>query len=93
MQGILQSKYYNLGENKVGKYLLQTRSQAKSRGIKMPEEHGIGKGIDLNILQEKQVIQPIAVMKMKIKPRLGQGRAGLRRKIRALISTLIKNLL
>ena len=33
MQFILQSRYYNLGEGKVGKYLVQTRSQAKSSGI------------------------------------------------------------
>ena len=30
MQSILQSKYYNIGKEKVGKYLVQTRSQAKS---------------------------------------------------------------
>ena len=32
MQNILHSKYYNIGEGKEGKYLVQTRSQAKSSG-------------------------------------------------------------
>ena len=55
MQGILKSKYYNLGEGRVGKYLVQMRSQAKSSGIKLTEVYGIGKGLDQNIQQEKQV--------------------------------------
>ena len=62
----------------------------KSSGIKLPDGHGISKGIDPNIQQEKQVIKPIVVTKMKevfqIKPRLGQGRAGLRHNIKTLIS-------
>ena len=41
MQGIFQSRYYNLGEGNVVKYLVQTRSQAKSSGIKLPEVHGV----------------------------------------------------
>ena len=52
----------------------------KSSGIKLPEVHGIGKGLDPNIQLEKQVMKPIAVTKVKevyqIKPILGQGRAG-----------------
>ena len=39
MQYILQSNYYNI-EEKVGKYLVQTRSQAKFSGISLPEVHG-----------------------------------------------------
>ena len=65
MQGILQSRYYNLDEGKVGKYLVQMRSQAKSSGIKLPEVHGVEKGLDQNILPENQVIKPIAVTKQK----------------------------
>ena len=41
MQGILQDKYYNV--RNLEKYLVQTWSQAKSSGIKLPEVHGIGK--------------------------------------------------
>ena len=36
MQNILQSKYYNISEREEGKYLVQTRSQAKSSGITLP---------------------------------------------------------
>ena len=53
MQSILHSRYYNTGKEKVGKYLIQTRSQTKSSGICLPEVHGIDKGLDLNILPEK----------------------------------------
>ena len=44
MQCKLQDRYYNLGKGNVGKYLLQTCSQKKSSGIKLPEVHGVGKG-------------------------------------------------
>ena len=44
--------YYNIGKEKVGKYLVQTRSCAKSSGISLPAGHDIGKGLDLNILPE-----------------------------------------
>ena len=43
MQGILQSRYYNLGEGNLGKYLVQTRSQAISSGIRLPEVHRVEK--------------------------------------------------
>ena len=48
MQGILQTRYYNLGEENSVKYLVQTQSQAKSSGIKVPEVHDVGKGLDPN---------------------------------------------
>ena len=35
MQDVLQSRYYNLDDGKIRKYLVQTRSQAKSSGIKL----------------------------------------------------------
>ena len=86
MQNILHSNYYNLG-----KYLVQARSQAKY--ISLPEVHGIGKGLDSNILPERQVIKPIVASEVKgmptIKPRIGQGWAGLRWKIKILMSLLI----
>ena len=93
MQSILQTRYYNLGQGNLGKYLVQTRSQAKSSGIKLLEVHSIGKGLDLNIQPEKQVIKPILIAETKgasqIKTRLGQGRAGLRCKIKTSMPTLI----
>ena len=57
MQNILQSWYYNIGEEI--KYLVQMRLQTKSSGTHLSEVHGIGKGLDTNILPEKQVIKPI----------------------------------
>ena len=90
MQCLLQAKYYNVGKGNSGKYLVQTQSQAKSSWIKLPEVHGIGKSLDPNIKPEKQVAKPIAVTKAKevlqTKPKLGQGRARLRHKIKTLIS-------
>ena len=86
MQDILQAKYYNICEEKVCKYLVQTRPQAKSITISLPEVHGIGKGLDSDIRPKKQVIKPIVTSRVKgtsqIKSRLGQGRAGLRQKIK-----------
>ena len=40
---ILDDSYYNK------KYLIQTRLQAKSSGIKFPEVHGMGKNLDPNL--------------------------------------------
>ena len=61
--------------------MVQAQSQAKSSGIKLPDIHGISKGLDLKIQPEKQVIKPM-ISKGKeipqIKPRFRQGRAGLR---------------
>ena len=54
MQGILYDRYYNIGS--LERYLVQTRSQVRSSGIKLPEVHGESKGLDLNILPEKQAI-------------------------------------
>ena len=57
--------------------------------MKVPEVHGIGKGLDPNIQLEKQAIKPILATKAKeisqIKPRKHQGRAILRHKIKTLI--------
>ena len=36
------------------KYLIQTHSQAKTSGTKLPEVHGVQKGLDPNLRPEKQ---------------------------------------
>ena len=85
MQSILQSRYNNLGEGNLGKYLVQTRSQVKSSSVKLPEVHGVDKGLYLNIQPEKQVkklIQKETKQASQIKPRLSQGRAELRSNIK-----------
>ena len=50
MKAILNEKYYKVEEE--GKYLVQMRSQAKERGIKVPEVHGTKKGLDPNLRPE-----------------------------------------
>ena len=82
------------------KYLVQTRSQAKSSGIKVPEIHGINKGLNPHVKPGKQ--RPLPSLPMHSlpptsivhhvdrgqpthpipKPRIGQGGARLRRKIK-----------
>ena len=51
MKTILDDRYYNVEEEE-GKYLVQTHSQTKDSGIKVPEVHGTKKGVDLNLRQE-----------------------------------------
>ena len=73
MHQVLHKNYYNT-EN----YLVQTRSQARSSGIKLPEVYGMKTNLDPNIKPEKQHVNPI---KGSIeKPCIGQGRTGLKRK-------------
>ena len=57
------------------------QSQTKSSGRKLPEVHGVSKNLDPNIQLEKQNIRPIKGNKiLKEKPRIGQGRARMRRR-------------
>ena len=60
------------------KYLIQTSSQAKSSRIKLPEVHGVGKSLDPNLRPEKQHTFP--KQGNLGRPRIGQGRAGSKRK-------------
>ena len=54
--------------------------QTKSSGITLPEVHGVDKGINPNVQPEKQVIIISSDVKgvTQNKPRLGQGRAGIK---------------
>ena len=69
------------------KYLVQTRSQVRSNGIRLPEIHGANKGLDPHVQPGKQKSFPIQTINIGMpthpipKPRIGQGRAGLRRKV------------
>ena len=76
---------------KADKYLIQTRSQAKSSGIKIPEIHGTNKSLDPHVKLGKQ--RPLPSLPTHNvdkgppthpipKPRIGQGRARLKRKIK-----------
>ena len=51
MHNLLQEKYYNIGKSE--RYLVQTQSQTKSSGVKLPEVHGVSKSLDPNIQPEK----------------------------------------
>ena len=70
---------------------MQTRSQAKSSGIKIPEIHGANKGLNSHVKLGKQ--RPLPSLPAHSvdkeppthpipKPRIGQGRARLRRKVK-----------
>ena len=53
------TKYCNKNYYKIDSYLVQTRSQARSSGIKLPEVHGMRKNLDRNIKPEKQHVKAI----------------------------------
>ena len=53
MHKVLQENYY-----KIDSYIVQTRSQARSSGIKLPDIHGMRKNLDPNMKLEKQHVNP-----------------------------------
>ena len=61
--------------------------------MKLPDVHGMGKGLEPTIQPEKQVLKLFVVTKVKevsqIKSRLGQGRASLRGKIKTPVFPLV----
>ena len=69
---ILHDNYYN------EKYLIQTRSQTKSSGTKLPEVHGMRKNLDPNLKPEKQHAMPKNGSMER--PHIGQGKVGSKRK-------------
>ena len=72
MYHILDDNYYN------ERCLIQTRSQAKTSGIKLLEVHGMGRSLDPNLKPEKQ--HAISKQGSMERPCVGQGRAGSRRR-------------
>ena len=88
IRNVRHDRYYNIRSMRTeDKYLIQTRSQSKSSGLKLPEVHGVDKGINPHVQPEKQTMKPIIVSpEVKTptwkKPRLRQCRAGLRRKVK-----------
>ena len=76
MHQVLHDKYSNIGHTE--KSLVQTQSQTKYSGIKLPKVHGMRKNLDPNILPEKQHTNPINGSTEK--PCIDQGRAGMRRR-------------
>ena len=90
IRNVLHDRYYKIGRvmTNSDKYLVQTRSQSKSSGVKLPEVLRVDKGIDPHVQPEKQTLKPLTIVSPEIKtptwkkPRLGQGRTGLRRKVK-----------
>ena len=91
-QEVLQVKYYNIHENEQKRYLFEMRSQAKTIETVLPKVHAIDKGVDPNVRPEKVIIMPVVTSvqshvptestdQCHVKPRLGQGRAGIKKKM------------
>ena len=78
MYKALYETYYKIEPQ--DRYLVQTRSQTKATGITLPEVHGMKKTLDTRMLPEKQKTQIQAEQLVKIRPKLGRGRAGIRHK-------------
>ena len=102
LRRVLSENYYMLDNTtdtakiETDKYLVQNRPQTKSSKVTVPEVHGIDKGLNPHVKPERQksvVTLPIdkrlpTVVKPPIpKPRIGHGRAGIRRKVRAIQPT------
>ena len=85
IKSVLQDKYYKVSENKE-KYMIQTRLQTKASGVQLPEVHGSRKRLDPHRIPEKQS-QPTVGLDVDRKPRIGQGRAGVRRKALPLLDS------
>ena len=69
MKAILKDKYYNVEDD--SRYLVQTHSQVKDRGIKLPEVHSADKGVDPDLKPEWIVRK---AQKLVEKSRLEQDR-------------------
>ena len=54
MKAILNDRYYNIEEEE-SKYLVQTHSKTRESGMKLPEGHGVKKGVDPNLRPESLV--------------------------------------
>ena len=76
MYNMMHKRYYQIEMKEI--YLVQTQSQTKSSRVILPEVHGATKILKMNLLPKKQkVIMQIKKL-IENKPRLGQGRAGIR---------------
>ena len=104
LKSLVGNHFYQINNEinkpKTRKYLIQTRSQAKSSGIKVSKIHSANKGLNPHVKLGKQ--RPLSTLPMHSipptllvqpvdkglpthpipKPRIGQGRAGLRRKFK-----------
>ena len=102
LKSLVGNHFYQINNEtsqpETNKYLIQTRSQAKSSGIKVPEIHGANKGLNSRVkpgrplstlpthsIPPTWLVQPIDKGQPTHpipKPIIGQGRARLRRKFK-----------
>ena len=75
MYDTLYETYYRV--EPTDRYLVQTQSQTKAAGVKLPEVHGMRKTIIINIPIEKQKPQKQEKQVDNNRPKLGRGRAGM----------------
>ena len=104
LKSLVGNQFYQINNKtsqpKTSKYLIQTRSQAKSSGIKLPEIHSTNKSLNPHVKPGRQ--RPLSTLPMHsipptlllqpvdkgqpthpfLKPRIGQGRARLKRKFK-----------
>ena len=85
IMAILKERYYNAGNK--SQYLVQTCSQAKDSGIKLPEVHSVNKGINPDIKPERQTLKS---QNPSNKSKPGQEKEGLRTEIRAPIQAQVQ---
>ena len=78
MYNALYETYYRLEPQ--DQYLVQTWLQTKATGIMLPEAHSMEKTLGPRVLPEKQKPQIQAEQVVKIRPKLGRGKAGIRHK-------------
>ena len=78
LRTVPQVKYYSL-EGESDRYMIHTRLQIKVSGVQLPEVLGSKKRLDPHKKPERQP-QPIVSSEIDRKPRLGQGRAGVKGK-------------
>ena len=78
MYNSLYKTYYRIDPQ--DRYLVQTQLQTKVTGITLLEVYGMKKKLDTRVLPEKQKPQIQAIQVVKIRPKLGRGRAGIRHK-------------
>ena len=91
MHKILHEKYYNKWKSEKISSTNVVSKSTKSSGIKLLEVHGVSKNLDPNIQPEKQNIRPLKGYEIsQEKPRICQGRAGMRKRSLPLIKLLLK---
>ena len=76
MYNALYETYYRIEPQ--DQYLVQMQSQTNVARITLPEVHGTKKTLDTRVLPEKQKPEIQAEQVVKIRPKLGRGRAGIR---------------